>query len=150
MKKIFLAISAFAMIASVVLISYAHSGRTDGAGGHTDHSTGEYHYHHGCPAHDHYDMDGDGDIDCPYEYDNRTDHGSLNSNSTEVDLDIDIPQIPTFDFDSFTVPTYDNYIIQPEKYEKESTSDDLSPVVSIVMGVLVVGIWIAPIFFKRK
>lgn len=46
----------------------AHSGRTDGNGGHYDHSTGEYHYHHGYSAHDHYDMDGDGDIDCPYTY----------------------------------------------------------------------------------
>ena len=31
-----------------------HSGRTDKYGGHTNHSTGEYHYHHGHSAHYHY------------------------------------------------------------------------------------------------
>ena len=46
----------------------AHSGRTDSNGGHYDHSTGEYHYHHGYPAHQHYDMNGDGVKDCPYLY----------------------------------------------------------------------------------
>lgn len=39
----------------------AHSGRTDSDGGHYDHSTGEYHYHHGKPAHQHY-----ADGSCPY------------------------------------------------------------------------------------
>ena len=37
------------------LIAYAHSGGTDSAGGHYNHSTGEYHYHHGHPAHQHPD-----------------------------------------------------------------------------------------------
>ena len=40
----------------------AHSGGTDENGGHIDHSTGEYHYHHGYPAHQH-----DGGV-CPYNY----------------------------------------------------------------------------------
>ncbi len=31
----------------------AHSGGTDSKGGHYNRSTGEYHYHHGKPAHDH-------------------------------------------------------------------------------------------------
>lgn len=41
--------------------TYLHSGGTDSQGGHYDHSTGEYHYHHGKPAHDH--INGV----CPYE-----------------------------------------------------------------------------------
>lgn len=45
----------------------AHSGRTDSDGGHTDSSTGEYHWHHGYPAHQHYDVDGDGLLECPYD-----------------------------------------------------------------------------------
>lgn len=49
-----------------------HSGRTDSNGGHYNHSTGEYHYHHGSSAHQHYDMDGDGVIDCPYEFKDKT------------------------------------------------------------------------------
>lgn len=59
----------------------AHPGRTDSNGGHTDHSTGKYHYHHGYPAHQHYDMDGNGTKDCPYEYKDKTDTSS-HSNST--------------------------------------------------------------------
>lgn len=31
----------------------AHPGKTDASGGHYNHSTGEYHYHHGFPAHQH-------------------------------------------------------------------------------------------------
>ena len=52
-----------ALFVSLVLIapSAAHSGKTDAAGGHTNHSTGEYHYHHGQPAHQH-----PGGV-CPYE-----------------------------------------------------------------------------------
>jgi hypothetical protein len=34
-------------------IALAHSGGTDSRGGHYDRSTGEYHYHHGKPAHQH-------------------------------------------------------------------------------------------------
>ena len=59
----------------------AHPGKTDQNGGHTDHSTGEYHYHHGYPAHDHWDMDGDGDLDCPYFFDNKTGQNSGSSSS---------------------------------------------------------------------
>jgi hypothetical protein len=57
-------------------LAMAHPGRTDGDGGHTDSSTGEYHYHHGYPAHDHYDMDGDGRKDCPYNFDDKTGYNS--------------------------------------------------------------------------
>lgn len=39
----------------------AHRGRTDENGGHAEAATGEYHYHHGFPAHDH--PNGI----CPYE-----------------------------------------------------------------------------------
>ena len=51
MKRIFLVL----IVISLTLIqpSYAHSGRTDSNGGHYDRSTGEYHYHHGFPAHQH-------------------------------------------------------------------------------------------------
>lgn len=46
----------------------AHSGRTDGSGGHYNRTTGEYHWHHGYDDHQHYDIDGDGDLDCPITY----------------------------------------------------------------------------------
>lgn len=71
-----LSLSIFAQVA------YAHPGRTDSNGGHTNSSTGEYHYHHGYDAHSHYDVDGDGVVDCPYDFDDQTDH-STNSVSSE-------------------------------------------------------------------
>ena len=37
----------------VFSISFAHSGGTDSQGGHYNHSTGEYHFHHGYHAHQH-------------------------------------------------------------------------------------------------
>ena len=40
--------------------SSAHSGMTDANGGHYE--RGEYHYHHGYPAHQHVD------VECPYDF----------------------------------------------------------------------------------
>lgn len=42
-------------------LAFSHSGSTDANGGHYDHSTGEYHYHHGYSAHIHYHNI------CPYD-----------------------------------------------------------------------------------
>ena len=53
----------------------AHSGRTDSKGGHYNRSTGEYHYHHGYPAHQH---EGG---ECPYDFDDRTGESSGTSSS---------------------------------------------------------------------
>ena len=87
MKKLFFIISTLALLTSMALVVNAHPGRTDGNGGHTDHSTGEYHYHHGYSAHDHYDMDGDGDLDCPYDFKDNTSRSpgdTVSSNSHTV------------------------------------------------------------------
>lgn len=92
------------IIFSLQMSVLAHSGRTDGSGGHYNHSTGKYHYHHGYSAHDHYDMDGDGDKDCPYKFNAETDydisdkdngdtgnnHGKQNSNDEAYDDTNDI------------------------------------------------------------
>lgn len=67
-RTLFLILLCISSLSFLCLPVYSHSGRTDGSGGHTKHSTGEYHYHHGYPAHDHYDVDGDGSIDCPYNF----------------------------------------------------------------------------------
>lgn len=60
------------LIVSLSMSAVAHPGRTDANGGHTDRSTGEYHYHHGYPAHQHTDIDGDGIPDCPYDNKQKT------------------------------------------------------------------------------
>lgn len=65
-------------ILSVFLLStvaFAHPGQTDGDGGHYNRSTGEYHYHHGYPAHQH--TGGQ----CPYDFDDRTGWNSDPSSS---------------------------------------------------------------------
>ncbi len=61
----------------ICVSSAAHSGRTDSNGGHRDSSTGEYHYHHGYPAHQH-----ENGV-CPYDYDDRTGWNSGSSSSSE-------------------------------------------------------------------
>lgn len=63
MKRILIAVVI--IILCTVSVS-AHAGGTDGDGGHYDRSTGEYHYHHGYPAHQH--PEGV----CPYEQDEET------------------------------------------------------------------------------
>lgn len=69
MKKVFK--TSLILISIVIIISgscvavFAHPGKTDSDGGHFDRSTGEYHYHHGYPAHQHENGT------CPYDFDNN-------------------------------------------------------------------------------
>lgn len=59
-----------------VTTAYAHPGQTDSSGGHIDHSTGNYHYHHGYPAHQH------SNGQCPYDFDDQTGVNSGSSSSS--------------------------------------------------------------------
>lgn len=79
--KLLIAVSVCLCLSAV---AFAHSGGTDSSGGHIDHSTEEYHYHHGYPAHQHWDMDGDGYLDCPYLFD---DEAGSSGNKTDVPSD---------------------------------------------------------------
>ena len=83
MKKstIFLLVSILCLF--FAFSAAAHSGKTDSKGGHYDHSTDEYHYHHGYPPHNHYNGE------CPYlvkeETQNNTSYNSSkSSNSTFI------------------------------------------------------------------
>ncbi len=62
------------LVLLIVLLSitpaYAHPGATDSKGGHTDRSTGKYHYHHGYSAHQH-----ENGV-CPYDFDDKTGQNS--------------------------------------------------------------------------
>ena len=81
MKRLLMLVVVLLLVCSSAL---SHSGGTDSKGGHTNHSTGEYHYHHGYPAHDHEDGI------CPYESSgksastatNTANGGLYSSNST--------------------------------------------------------------------
>ena len=66
MKRIIISTAAIILLLCCSVFAFAHSGRTDDAGGHYDRSTGEYHYHHGYSAHQH--INGY----CPYRDDHRT------------------------------------------------------------------------------
>lgn len=66
MKKGFILACSVIFALLSVIICFAHAGGTDGSGGHYNKSTGEYHYHHGYPAHQH------DNGACPYDYDDNT------------------------------------------------------------------------------
>lgn len=68
------------------ILAFAHGGKTDANGGHYDRSTGEYHYHHGYPAHQH--TNGV----CPYDYDDKTNHSSGGSSSNNGKSETTAPQ----------------------------------------------------------
>jgi len=87
MKKLIALFIVNVFLASLPII--AHSGKTDGEGGHYNRSTGEYYYHHGFSAHQH--TDGI----CPYDYEDRTSHssgGSPDNNSVVIDDLFDEPE----------------------------------------------------------
>lgn len=80
-KRILSIICIIFLLFSLSLCCTAHPGRTDSNGGHTDHYTDEYQYHHGYPTHQHQN-----DI-CPYDLDddtssNKTKNKNYANNST--------------------------------------------------------------------
>ena len=84
---------------------YAHPGRTDSVGGHTNHSTGEYHYHHGYPEHQH--LNGV----CPYEEKNNENSDSYglsitNNDSTHSDIKSDGKSKPNISYDQKMILIY--------------------------------------------
>ena len=103
----------------------AHPGKTDSSGGHTNRSTGEYHYHHGYPAHQHYDQNGDGKPDCPYEFDDKTDHSSANSSKN-------------------------GYSAPATTTQKKSNDRDFFDIVGDVLGFAFLGFFVFVIFLYRK
>ena len=74
-KKVFLFIFIVLALLGLIITVEAHSGKTDSAGGHYDRSSGEYHYHHGYPAHQH------NNGICPYDYRDNTKHDYQNDKS---------------------------------------------------------------------
>ena len=82
MKRVLISLLSVVILAMAFLIALptsAHSGRTDGSGGHYNRSMGEYHYHHGYPPHQH--IGGT----CVYDFDDQTDHhGGSSSKSAST------------------------------------------------------------------
>ena len=122
-KQLLAFLLAFLLLLSPTVL--AHSGKTDANGGHYDRSTGEYHYHHGYPAHQHYDMDGDGVVDCPYDFDDKTDHSSQSGSSSQSD-------------------SGSSHAVQSTPRPSPQKSDD-SKAKHISVGEIVVSVILAPI-----
>ena len=76
MTKAFFALLLCVLLFFVSFHALAHPGKTDSQGGHYDRSTGEYHYHHGYPAHQH--PNGV----CPYDFDDKTGQNSGSSSKS--------------------------------------------------------------------
>ena len=129
----------------------AHPGRTDGKGGHTDHSTGEYHYHHGYSAHQHYDMDGDGKADCPYNFKDKTNH-STGSGDSVLDItvpkpSIEIPDLPEIEPPKVTLP--DSIHATSEK-EGAKVVQNLTHTVNWIISGLLVILALRCFFLKKR
>ena len=80
MKKISVIFITVIVIVSFSQFVAAHPGNTDDSGGHYNHSTGTYHYHHGYPEHLH--KFGE----CPYGYAvDKTLYQSVYHHNTEAE-----------------------------------------------------------------
>ena len=125
MKKSFLVVIIILVMVSMATPTLAHPGRTDGSGGHFDHDTGEYHYHHGYPAHQH--KNGE----CPYNHKDNTNHAiGSNSSSSSKSSNKDL---------------LDKFLDENEKNEKdEATTSKKKIDWGTVIGIGVVSIIYGP------
>lgn len=133
----------------------AHGGKTDANGGHYDRSTGEYHYHHGYPAHQHYDMDGDGVVDCPYNFDDQTDHSSHSGSSSRSDsgssYDVQSTPIPLNLGEEIQVSFPTPIPTQPiPKHYKNNRAYSASDMMKIALVCLAFYAWIPILQIKLK
>ncbi len=127
-----LIVSCFPICAS------AHPGKTDVNGGHYDRETGEYHYHHGHPAHDHYDIDGDGIIDCPYNFVDKTgqNSGSSSSGSKRSTSYTTALTIPTTSYTTVPYMTAPNTTVPTESKSEPKTGNKDNFTIIFVMLAL--------------
>ena len=75
-KKLAIILLIVFLLIIFTVVPAAHPGRTDENGGHYSYEDGEYHYHHGYPAHQHENGE------CPYDFkNNERTHSGTNSSS---------------------------------------------------------------------
>lgn len=107
-----------------------------------NHSTGEYHYHHGFSEHQHYDMDGDGIDDCPYD-------DTYKKNTAKVEKEKE----PSNKSNSFT-DEYNDLRQQQSESEidddvsidaEQNSSDKKKPTVKEIVGTILVVIIFGPL-----
>lgn len=123
-KNINLLIVSILIIFCLSITASAHPGKTDQNGGHVDRSTGEYHFHHGYPAHKHYDIDGDGITDCQYDFDDQT-SANIGSSSSKSNYEYDSYEYYYDDSEKQKQSNDEKKIDQPESPIAEG-GDDVS------------------------
>lgn len=131
-------IRRFSIVSMIILIlivpASAHPGRTDANGGHYNRSTGEYHYHHGYPAHQH-----TGGV-CPYAYDDKT--GKQPGSS-------DISNHSKFEDDNSSLTEEVNDDSGKSNVIKNSTSDSKEePILDRILIAVFLIIIVGPIIFS--
>lgn len=129
--------------------AFAHAGKTDWQGGHTDRETGDYHYHHGYPAHDHYDIDGDGKADCPYDFDDRTNHGSGSSTSSGSYFDFSLPELDTISLPTIQAQTEVNPVSN-KNISDEVIEDKMNDTLLFIVVFLLLIIFVLLLMRKKS
>lgn len=114
----------------LTLPAYAHPGSLDANGGHYNHSTGEYHYHHGYPEHQH-----PGGV-CPYAYDDRTVENSGTSSGSSSDDDL------------YVLPQLKN---EASPAQDKPTHETISPIAGLAITFSPVALYVlAAVLFGRR
>ena len=147
MKKYLAFVVSFVLLVCVSLTAYAHAGSTDEYGGHIDWSTGEYHYHHGYPAHSH-----DGGY-CPYEFVDNADHsnnGYSGSNNYDYNYGDRKPYLPDEQYPLVTpapssnLSAYINSITSQQNKAEDSNSTTTFEY--IILMAFLVALQMIPVF----
>lgn len=118
-KRIFVIILSLVTAIGLSVLCFAHSGRTDSNGGHYNRSTGEYHYHHGYPAHQH--VNGV----CPYTSSYQTSTTSKETETQETEkikiseLGEDLQEY----LKKYGTITKEEYIAQIQQEKTDATSE---------------------------
>lgn len=134
-KRIFLFLLLLIVMCCTV---YAHPGRTDGAGGHTNHYTGEYHYHHGMSEHQH--PNGI----CPY--DDRYSNYAIIEKDREDDYEEEDNSIQTLE-----EYCEENGIELSPKKSDESSEEDSIIFLFLEITLIVIGLrWLYKLYNKHK
>ena len=108
---------------------YAHPGRTDSSGGHTNHSTGEYHYHQGESAHQH--PNGV----CPYD-DRYSDYSSVEEGSKIQSLEEYCEE--------------NGIELSTKETDKSNENDSIIVMLLEIIGIIAVLKWLYNLFKKKS
>lgn len=135
MRKLFALIVVFALLIGP---AFAHPGDTDSSGGHYDRSTGEYHYHHGYPAHQH--PNGV----CPFDFADKTGERSGPSVASTRKASIR--------FQTDALSAYDAYKLDELESELEARTHEASvfSFLFLTAAAIVVALIVSLICMKRK